>query len=104
MCLVVFYIYLSPFLSFLSDFRLYLIGNTTTIVTVIISEDIQNPEGIAVDPLHDHVYWTDSGTDEIVRANLDGTNRATIINSDLDKPRAIELDPSNEYVFSHVCK
>ncbi|CAC5390460.1 Low-density lipoprotein receptor-related protein 6 [Mytilus coruscus] len=76
-----------------------LIDNRATAVTVIISESIQNPEGIAIDPFHDHVYWVDSGTDQIVRANLEGSNRTVIVNSNLDKPRAIELDPSNEMIY-----
>ncbi|CAC5419093.1 unnamed protein product [Mytilus coruscus] len=83
----------------ISRLHFSLIDNKTTAVNVIISEDIQNPEGIAVDPIRNHVYWTDSGTDQIVRANLDGSNRTTIINSNLEKPRAIELDPSNEKIY-----
>jgi hypothetical protein len=64
----------------------------------IIKTDIQTPDGIAIDWIHDLLYWTDTGFNSIQVASLDGIKKATIISHDLDEPRGITLDPKNGYV------
>ena len=39
------------------------------------------------------MYWTDSGTDKIQRANLDGSGVEDLVTSGLRSPRALALDP-----------
>lgn len=65
----------------------------------IIKTDIQTPDGIAIDWIHDLLYWTDTGFNSIQVASLDGIQKATIISHDLDEPRGITLDPKNGYMY-----
>ncbi|KAB0404643.1 hypothetical protein E2I00_000651 [Balaenoptera physalus] len=41
------------------------------------------------------MYWTDSETNRIEVANLNGTSRKVLFWQDLDQPRAIALDPAH---------
>lgn len=44
-----------------------------------------------------HIYWTDSGTNRIEVAKLDGRYRKWLIHTDLDQPAAIVVNPSIGY-------
>ncbi|XP_076114482.1 low-density lipoprotein receptor-like isoform X1 [Mytilus galloprovincialis] len=66
---------------------------------VIVKEDIDTPDGIAIDWIHDHLYWTDTGLNNIQVSNLEGDKKATIIDNDLDEPRGIALDPIHGYFY-----
>lgn len=55
--------------------------------------DLFPPGGLAVDWVHDKLYWTDSGTSRIEVANLDGAHRKVLLWQNLEKPRAIALHP-----------
>lgn len=57
--------------------------------------------GLAIDWIHDKLYWTDSGTSRIEVANLDGTHRKVLLWQDMEKPRAIALHPIEGYVSNH---
>lgn len=50
------------------------------------------PSGIALDLENGKMYWTDLGAKKIMRANLDGSDVATLIEPDLEIPYAIALD------------
>ena len=41
----------------------------------VITKDVDHPDGIAVDWVGRNLFWTDSGTDRIEVAKLDGTSR-----------------------------
>ncbi len=45
-----------------------------------------------------HIYWTDSGTNRIEVAKLDGRYRKWLIHTDLDQPAAIVVNPSLGYI------
>lgn len=60
---------------------------------VLIDEQLHSPEGLAVDWVHKHIYWTDSGTKTISVATADGGRRCTLFSRDLSEPRAIAVDP-----------
>lgn len=53
----------------------YLNGTGTTDV---IWWGLKSPSGVAVDWIHDLIFWTDSGTQRVEVANLDGSVRRTI--------------------------
>lgn len=40
-----------------------------------------------------HIYWSDSGTNRIEVAKLDGRYRKWLIHTDLDQPAAIAVNP-----------
>ncbi|XP_067405392.1 low-density lipoprotein receptor-related protein 2 isoform X6 [Emydura macquarii macquarii] len=54
---------------------------------------IVNPDGLAVDWVGRHLYWTDAGTNRIEVAKLDGRYRKWLISSLLDQPAAIVVNP-----------
>ncbi|KAM8806535.1 low-density lipoprotein receptor-related protein 2 [Eudromia elegans] len=54
---------------------------------------IVNPDGLAVDWVGRHLYWTDAGTNRIEVAKLDGRYRKWLIFSLLDQPAAIAVNP-----------
>ncbi|XP_032801941.2 low-density lipoprotein receptor-related protein 2 [Petromyzon marinus] len=54
---------------------------------------ISQPDGIAVDWVGRHIYWTDAQISRIEVALLDGRYRKQLINSVLDKPATIALNP-----------
>lgn len=73
---------------------------------VILVEDVtvldlmvRSPDGLAVDWLFKHIYWTDTGLDTINVANYDGTMRRTLLHKGMDDPRAISLDPENGNMY-----
>lgn len=44
-----------------------------------MDEDLQWPNGIAIDFKQDKLYWADAMSDRIERANLDGSERETVL-------------------------
>ncbi|XP_059895450.1 LOW QUALITY PROTEIN: low-density lipoprotein receptor-related protein 2a [Gadus macrocephalus] len=55
---------------------------------------VTDPEGLAVDWITGHIYWTDAGTNRIEVAELDGRYRKWLVYTDLDQPAAIVVNPS----------
>ena len=56
--------------------------------------------GIAVDWVHDKLFWTDSGTSRIEVSDLDGLMRKVVIWRGVHKPRAIAVHPAQGSVTS----
>ena len=69
---------------------------------VIFDENLQTPDGLAVDPIGRNLYWTDTGTNKLEVSKLDGSYRKTLITSDLDEPRDIILDVNTGFVNSFL--
>lgn len=61
----------------------------------VVTAEVLNPDGIAIDWISRNMYWTDTGTDRIEVARLNGTSRRTLIADNLNEPRAITVDPRN---------
>lgn len=60
---------------------------------------MESPGGVALDWIHDLLFWTDSGTRRIEASTLNGKERAIIAANDLDKPRAIAVHPGEALIF-----
>ncbi len=58
----------------------------------LITTELSEPRGIALDVGRGKMYWTDWGTDKIQRANLDGSNVEDLITTGLRDPEGIALD------------
>ncbi|XP_048340184.1 low-density lipoprotein receptor-related protein 5 isoform X2 [Sphaerodactylus townsendi] len=69
------------------------------VVQNVIVSGLVSPDGLACDWIGKKLYWTDSETNRIEVANLNGTSRKVLFWKDLDQPRAIALDPANGYMY-----
>ncbi|KAG7231032.1 hypothetical protein INR49_025062, partial [Caranx melampygus] len=60
---------------------------------ILISENLDEPRAIVLDPVNGYMYWTDWGEHpKIERANLDGTDRVVLLNSSLGWPNGLAID------------
>ncbi|XP_065448069.1 low-density lipoprotein receptor-related protein 5 isoform X4 [Chrysemys picta bellii] len=71
------------------------LNQTGNIVQNVIISGLVSPDGLACDWIGKKLYWTDSETNRIEVANLNGTSRKVLFWQDLDQPRAIALDPAH---------
>ncbi|XP_048463853.1 low-density lipoprotein receptor-related protein 6-like [Rhincodon typus] len=78
--------------------KLIFLNQTGNSQNVVIS-GLVSPDGLACDWLGKKLYWTDSETNRIEVANLDGSMRKVLFWQDLDQPRAITLDPARGYMY-----
>jgi hypothetical protein len=67
--------------------------------SVVISNDITTSDGLAVDWIYNHIYWTDTGKNTIELADFDGKMRKVLIKDELEEPRAIALNPLEGWMF-----
>ncbi|XP_066603816.1 low-density lipoprotein receptor-related protein 4 [Prorops nasuta] len=65
----------------------------------VIRWGVEKPSGIAVDWIHDLLFWTDSETRRVEVITLDTRVRHVLVSSDLDKPRPIAVHPNYGYVY-----
>lgn len=61
--------------------------------TVVIKDEITTSDGLAVDWIYNHIYWTDSGKNTIELSNFEGSMRRVLITDSLEEPRAIAVNP-----------
>jgi hypothetical protein len=61
--------------------------------TVVIKDELTTSDGLAVDWIYNHIYWTDTGKNTIEVANYEGSMRKVLIQDSLEEPRAIALNP-----------
>jgi len=66
-------------------------GVTTPSPPPLSLSGLVTTDGLAVDAVGRKIYWTDTGTNRIEVANLDGSMRKVLIWQNLDSPRAIAL-------------
>jgi len=73
-----------------NDFLRTANGDGTGLQTLI--SGIEEPRGMAIDPLNAKIYWTEPGAPAIQRADLDGMNIEDVISTQ-DGAAGIALDP-----------
>ena len=69
---------------------------------VIVSESLKldEPRGVAVDPLKGYLFWTDWGDhSHIGRAAMDGSDQQHIITDDVEWPNGIAVDTITQHVY-----
>ena len=66
---------------------------------VLVDKDVETPDGLAVDWVHQLLFWTDTGLNQINVLDLVSRKRRTLFNENLDEPRAIAVDPSRGLIF-----
>ncbi|KAI5752806.1 hypothetical protein M8J77_020550 [Diaphorina citri] len=67
--------------------------------TVVIEEDKTIADGLAVDWIYSHIYWTDAHKNTIELANFEGTMRKVLVRSYLDEPRSLALNPIDGWMY-----
>lgn len=65
----------------------------------VVRWGLQSPGGVAIDWIHDLLFWTDSGTRRVEVITLDTKVRHVLISNDIEKPRAIAVHPNFGYVY-----
>jgi DNA-binding beta-propeller fold protein YncE len=66
----------------------------------VLISNVQNPDGIAVDPESQKMYWTETTFSQRVRrANLDGSDPQDLITTGLSQPLGIALDIENGKMY-----
>lgn len=60
---------------------------------MVIKKDLTTADGLAVDWIYNHIYWTDTGKNTIELANFEGNMRKILVQDSLEEPRAIAVNP-----------
>lgn len=58
-----------------------------------------SPNGLAVDISSGKIYWIESDTNSLHRANLDGSASQTLDDTNLVNPQGIGLDVTNDHIY-----
>lgn len=68
---------------------------------VLISEDLDSPRAIAVNPKSGHMIWVDWGSQvRIERADMDGSNRAILVNTNLGWPNGVTITRHDRIIWA----
>ncbi|KAG5262027.1 hypothetical protein AALO_G00291300 [Alosa alosa] len=87
------------FVDRISD-RIFVCNELGDSCVTIIDLDIQNPKGIALDPMMGKLFFTDYGNmAKVERCNMDGTNRTRIVDHRTEQPSALALDLVRKLVY-----
>ncbi|XP_033629378.1 low-density lipoprotein receptor-related protein 1-like isoform X2 [Asterias rubens] len=66
---------------------------------VIVSNDLQYPTGLAIDYVHDKLYWADSKAARIEMADLNGDNQKVVIRFQTDSERPFAIDVFEDWIY-----
>ncbi|XP_062714840.1 low-density lipoprotein receptor isoform X4 [Aedes albopictus] len=67
--------------------------------TVVVKDQTVTSDGLAVDWIYNHIYFTDIKKATIELTNFDGNMGKVLIKDDLEIPRAIALDPIDGWMY-----
>jgi PEP-CTERM motif len=79
--------------------RAYMDGSGLEVIHQATRDNL--PVALAIDALHDKLYWATYETEDIMRSNLDGTNVERIFDGIIyrDNPYRIAVDPVHEKLY-----
>lgn len=66
---------------------------------VVVRDQLITSDGLAVDWIYSHIYYSDTKKCTIEVTNFDGNMGKALVKDDLEIPRAIALDPINGYMY-----
>ncbi|XP_055379228.1 putative uncharacterized protein DDB_G0282133 isoform X1 [Condylostylus longicornis] len=67
--------------------------------TIVLKDRSVTSDGLAVDWVYSHIYFTDTHKSTIELINFDGNMGKVLIEDDMDIPRAIALDPIDGWMY-----
>lgn len=71
-----------------------------TMIKELIKDDLEEPRGLALDPINGFMYWGDWGSNpRIERAGMDGTNRQILVRGDIRWPKGLTLDLVSKRIY-----
>ncbi|KAB7494615.1 Low-density lipoprotein receptor, partial [Armadillidium nasatum] len=66
---------------------------------VVVKKDMTNTDGLAVDWIYNHIYWTNADNNTVEVADFNGDMRKTLFHRNLGEPRAIAIYPIEGWMF-----
>uniref|UniRef100_A0A8R1DKW4 EGF-like domain-containing protein n=2 Tax=Caenorhabditis japonica TaxID=281687 RepID=A0A8R1DKW4_CAEJA len=66
---------------------------------LLTGDKIHTPDGLAVDWVHNLLFWTDGGLDQVNVLDMTTGKQRVLYSSDLEEPRAIAVDPEVGLIF-----
>lgn len=66
---------------------------------IVIQNHQVTADGLAVDWIYDHIYYSDTKRCTIEVATFEGTMRTTLVKDQLEVPRSVALDPINGWMY-----
>src|ERR1700742_2733893 len=86
--------------------KMLLFDTEGNLVQTLVEDTGGTPDGIAVDPVKRHIYWTNMGEHweqndgYIERINYDGSSRTIVIpKGGTTTPKQLELDVTNRLIY-----
>ncbi|GAB1293100.1 Predicted gene, 19410 [Apodemus speciosus] len=80
--------------------QLTAIGRGKSEYTVVLKDDLIQPQSLALDPLNGLMYWSEVGEEpRIEQAGMDGGSRKILVNQGLGRPTSIALDQLSWKIF-----
>lgn len=67
--------------------------------TIVVRDQQITSDGLAVDWIYSHIYYSDTKRFTIEVTNFDGNMGKALIKDNLEIPRAIALDPINGFMY-----
>jgi len=53
----------------------------------VVTDSVEQSDGVAVDWVARNLYWTDTGRNYIAVSRLNGTSRKILISTEMEQPR-----------------
>lgn len=74
-------------------------ANIESLMTLTHASLTREPNALALDVAEGRVYWTEGGTNRVMRADLNGANEQTLASTNIGVPYGIALDPIAQKIY-----